>query len=346
MSLHVDLEVPGRGLRARLDLAPGRTLALVGPNGAGKSSVLAAVAGALRTDRGEVRLDDRVLSRSLPGARHVHVPPHGRRVAMLGQDPHLFGHLTALGNVAFPLRAHGVARREAREEAGRLLAELGAGELAHRRPAQLSGGQQQRVAIARALAARPDLLLLDEPMAALDVEAAPAIRELLRRALEGRAAIVVTHDVLDALTLADEIAVLEGGAVHEQGPTQAVLSRPRSAFAARFVGLELLRGTADGDGLRLASGEIVAGRRTEGAVPGTAALAALRPSAVTLVAEGGLPRTVLALEPRGDLVRVRTEDLQADLSPATIAEQGVRPGSSVHLHVPAPAVTIYPAEER
>lgn len=361
MSLHVEAQAPERGLDLALDLPAGRTLAIVGPNGAGKSSLLALLGGDLRPARGEVVLGGRVLTSVRPGGRTVQVPAHARRVATLGQEAHLIPHLTALGNVAFPLRARRVPRRDSRARAHELLAEVGAADLADRRPGQLSGGQQQRVAIARALAADPELLLLDEPMSALDVDAAAEIRALLPRFLEGRSAVIVTHDVLDAITMAHDVLVLEDGEVRDRGPTADLLARPRTAFAARFAGLALLRGQADAGpagapgaaqdaALRLPTGELISGRRRGDLRAGDPALAALRPAAVTLAPSTGdrtagtvLARTVTGLEPRGDLVRVRTADLEADLAPEAVAAGALRPGSPVRLLVPQDAVTIYPA---
>jgi len=161
--------------------------------------------------------------------------PHARRTALLGQEPLLFPHLSALENVAFGPRSAGTPHATARRDAQQWLDEVGVGELSARRPAQLSGGQAQRVAVARALAAGPALLLLDEPLAALDVAVLPALRQTLRRVLADRTAIVVTHDPLDALLLADRVVVLSGGRVVEQGTSSEVLSRPRSPFAARMT---------------------------------------------------------------------------------------------------------------
>lgn len=336
MSLSLRAVVPERGVDLELTVADGETLALIGPNGAGKSTVLSLISGDLHPARGEIVLDERVLT----GGR-TRVPPYLRKVTTLSQDPVLFPHLTALGNILFALRAQGMPRARARQEADHRLAELGIPELAARRPAQLSGGQAQRVAIARALAADPRLLLLDEPMAALDIDVAPALREQLRRFLADRTAIVVTHDVLDALTLADRIAVLEEGRLVEHGATAEVLSRPRTAFSARFAGLNLVTGRWDGTALTLPDGTRLAAR-TE--LPhGAEVHAAFRPSAVQLAGAGGIPRTVLSLAPSGDLVRIRTEDLSADLPPQEIAARHLGPGSPVHLEVPAEAVTTYRA---
>lgn len=217
--LAVDLEVP-----------PGGVLALLGPNGSGKSTLLDCLAGLVRPQRASIVLGGRALDG---------LPPHARTVGLLSQDPLLFPHLSVLENVAFAPRSEGVARAEARRAALHWLSEVDAGALADRKPAQLSGGQAQRVAVARALASRPELLLLDEPLAALDVDAAPAMRALLRRVLRAgdsaRAALLVTHDPLDALELADEVLVLADGKVVERGPSRAVLTSPRTAFTASLA---------------------------------------------------------------------------------------------------------------
>jgi len=337
MTLHLRAAVAERDVELDLEVAAGETLALVGPNGAGKSTALSLIAGTLHPSSGRVELDGRILADA-----RTWVPPHDRRVTTLSQDPVLFPHLSALGNVIFPLRAQGMPRRRARAEAWARLAELDLADLADRRPSQLSGGQAQRVAIARALAADPRLLLLDEPMAALDVDVAPALREQLRAFLAERTAIVVTHDVLDALALADRVAVLEAGREVDSGPTAEVLSRPRSAFAARLAGLNLVTGRWDGRQIRLTGGEGVPARSD--LAPDTEVLAAFRPAAVRLVhREDGLPRTVRTLAPHGDLVRVRTEDLAADLTPQEVAARHLEPGSRVRLAVPAADVTTYRA---
>lgn len=225
-ALHLRAVIAQRGIDVTLDVDAGETVALTGPNGAGKSSLLGVIAGLLRPDEGEVRLDGRVLDAT---------PPHARGIALLAQDPLLFPHMSVLTNVAFAPRARGVRRREADEIALRHLTEVGAETLAARRPAEISGGQAQRVAVARALAAEPELLLLDEPMASLDVDVRPALRQTLRTALEDRTAIIVTHDAADARALADRVVVIEHGRIVEEGPTERVLSDPQSGFAVRLV---------------------------------------------------------------------------------------------------------------
>ncbi|MEX0427651.1 sulfate/molybdate ABC transporter ATP-binding protein [Nocardioides sp. DS6] len=345
--LHVRALVRNRDVDLELDVAAGETVAVLGPNGAGKSTLLSVLAGLLRPDEGTVVLGGRPLDGT---------PPHARGIALLAQDPLLFPHLTALDNVAFAPRARGVRRGPARSAAHRHLDAVGVGHLAARKPAQLSGGQAQRVAVARALAAEPDLLLLDEPMAALDVDVAPALRQLLRSVLADRTALIVTHDVLDALLLADRVVVLEGGRIVEQGPTQQVLATPRSAFAARLAGLDLVPGTWNGEVLVAPSGLTVAGLAEADLSPGDAVAALFRPSSVGVFASppGGSPRnhvevTVGDLEPLGDRVRVRAVEqaaagvrLAADVTPAAVAELGLAPGVRVTFAVKATEVAIYP----
>lgn len=352
-SLVLSVAVPGRGLDVALEVARGETLALLGPNGAGKSTLLAVAAGLLRPYDGTVALGDRVLSQVDAGRTQVWVPPHRRRVGLLDQRPLLFPHLSVLDNVAFGPRSAGAGRRASRATARARLADVGLAELADRPATDLSGGQAQRVAIARALAAAPDLVLLDEPLAALDVDVAPALRHLLRDVLAERTCLVATHDVLDVLLLADRVAVVQDGRVVEQGPTGEVLARPRSAFAARLAGLDLVRGTWRRDHLVTAGGATVHGL-THGDPPaeGAPATAVFRPSAVSVYLEpvSGSPRnafaaTVTTIEPRGDLVRVGASDghltLRADVTPGAVADLRLAPGTPVHLSVKATEVSVY-----
>ena len=340
--LLVEADVAERDVAVTLRIEPGETVALLGPNGGGKSTLLGVVAGTLRDGRSRVVLDERVLA-----GPATWVAPHGRGIGLLAQDPLLFPHLTALGNVAFGPRSGGAARRAADDTARAWLTRVGCQALASRRPAQLSGGQAQRVAIARALAADPSVVLLDEPMAALDVDARPALRQLLRDVLRERTAVIATHDVLDALLLADRVVVLDGGRVVEDGPTAEVLARPRSAFAARVAGLNLLAGRWAGG--VLVGERSVAGRSPEGLDEGAEAVAAFRPSAVSVHrrAPEGSPRnawpvTVEALEPQGDQVRVRANGLSALVTAQAVVELELAPGAPVFFVVKAAEVEVYP----
>lgn len=344
MTLELTATVADRDMDVSIEVAEGETVALLGPNGAGKSTVLAVAAGTLRPDRGRVVLG----GRELTGER-TFVPPHSRRVALLAQDPLLFPHLSVADNVAFGPRSLGHGRRAARETAGRWLAEVDAADLAERHPGEISGGQAQRVAVARALAAEPRLLLLDEPMAALDVAVAPALRQTLRRVLAHRTVVLVTHDVLDALLLADRVVVLDGGRVVEDGPSAEVLSRPRSPFAARIAGLNMVTGTWRDGAVLGSDGVEIRGLAAEaGPAAGERVVAVFRPSAVSVFREapGGSPRNSLAvtvtdLEPHGDQVRVRAGHLAADVTVQSAAELDLTPGVRVVFAVKANEVSVY-----
>src|SRR6185503_4667753 len=226
--IEVRAVVESRGLDLEFNVAAGEVLAILGPNGSGKSTTLHVIAGLVRPDRGHVRVGQRLLTDTATG---VHVDTYDRRVGLLIQDPLSFPHLNVTRNVAF-------APRSSRAAAAHWLTEVDAAELADRMPRQLSGGQAQRVALARALAAEPDVLLLDEPLAGLDVSTASAMRKLLRHTLaeNGRSAVLITHDVLDVLTLADRVLIIESGRIAETGDAAQVLATPRSRFGARFRG--------------------------------------------------------------------------------------------------------------
>lgn len=348
MSLEFSATVAQRGFEVSADLAEGQTLAVLGPNGAGKSTFMAVVAGLLRPDQGRVDLNGRTLTSIGHGAA-IHVPPHARRTALLGQEPLLFPHLSSIDNVAFGPRSRGVSRTVAKSTAQHWLDEVGVGDLADRRPSQLSGGQAQRVAVSRALAADPDLLLLDEPMAALDVAVLPALRQTLRRVLADRTVVIVTHDPLDALLLADEVIVLEAGRVVETGSSTEVLTRPRSPFAARLAGLNLLTGIWRDGHVAIADGRDVTGA-IEGEPPGLgqAVVATFRPHSVSVFREpvAGSPRntfqvTVTEVEPRAELIRIRAGDLAADITVQAAADLELQPGDSVVFSVKATEVTVY-----
>lgn len=346
--LSVRARVDERDVDVSLEVAAGETVALLGPNGAGKSTVLSVLTGLVRPSAGRVELGGRLLTSYDDGAR-VDVAPHRRRIALLAQEPLLFPHLSVLDNVAFGLRAAGVARPDARRRAQEWLDTVGIGDLGERRPSQVSGGQAQRAAVARALAAEPDLLLLDEPMAALDVEVTPALRQTLRRVLAERTCVIVTHDVLDALLLADRVVVLEGGRVVEEGPSREVLTRPRSAFAARLAGLNLVLGRWS-DGALVGERLALTGRLSgEPPAEGAAVVAVFRPTAVSVYREAphGSPRNVVPVdveqvEPLGDLVRVSGGGLAADITAPAAAELELVPGDRVHLSVKATEVDVYP----
>jgi molybdate transport system ATP-binding protein len=371
--LRADLHVTRGGFALDLELSvgAGEVVALVGPNGAGKTTTLRALAGLLRPDRGSVVLGGRTLDREL-AADPIWTPPHRRSVAVVFQDYLLFPHLTVLDNVAFGPRAAGLRRPAARQSAHEWLRRMDAADLASLRPAQLSGGQAQRVALARALATGPDLLLLDEPLAALDARTRLSVRGELRRhlAVFDGATIVITHDPTDAAVLADRLVVIEFGRLVQQGTPAEVARRPRTDYVARLVGLNLLSGramgsAADGD-IRLSDGTVLfAGRSSAtGAV-----YAAFRPAAVSIWPERpeGSPRNiwpveVVGLEPYGDGVRVeldrislpvgangpagrggvQSETVIAEVTPAAVADLDLVPGRRVWASIKASEIEVYP----
>ena len=350
MGLTFEARLDARGFDVALELGDHERLAVLGPNGAGKSTLLGVLAGTVRPDAGHAELDGEALFDLRTGRWPA---PHRRRVGLLAQDPLLFPHLDVLANVAFGPRAAGTPRRAAEATAREHLRSVEAEELATRRPGQLSGGQAQRVAVARALATDPRLLLLDEPLAALDVTVAPLVRRVLRSVLVGRTTVLVTHDLLDTLLLSDRVAVLEAGRMVETGPTADVLRHPRTSFTAHLAGLNLVLGTADRDGVRTPAGLHV-GAGTSGVAVGAPVAAVFAPNAVSVFAEPphGSPRTVLParvdeLVPCGDEVRVTTTTttgatVTASVTPASVGELDLYPGRDVFLAVKATAVTVYP----
>ncbi|WP_024818186.1 sulfate/molybdate ABC transporter ATP-binding protein [Arthrobacter sp. 31Y] len=355
MNFELQASLRARNFEMSLSLKDGETVAILGPNGAGKSTLLGVIAGLLRPDSGSARIGDKELF-NLDGGTHLWNPPHLRGTALLAQEALLFPHLNALDNVAFGPRSAGASTAAARETAHHWLEEVDAANLAKRKPAQLSGGQAQRVAVARALAAEPELLLLDEPMAALDIHAAPLLRRVLKRVLQDRKAIIVTHDVLDAYMLADRVIVVEKGQIAEEGPTRQVLERPRSHFAAGLAGLNLVTGTITEDGITTPDGRVFAGHHDSdwSPSPGQAGVAAFPPSSVSVFLgdvhgspRNSFPVTITDLEPHGDQIRVRAGDpaqaLSADITPAASADLGLVPGMDVRFVVKSALVSVYPA---
>ncbi|MET9963567.1 ABC transporter ATP-binding protein, partial [Streptomyces sp. NPDC006326] len=329
--------------RLSLSAEPGTTIAVVGENGAGKTTLLRALLGLTPRAHAVLRLGDTDVTA---------LPPHRRQVAWVPQDGALFPHLTALANTAYGLRARRVPRAEACREAQLWLDRLGVGHLAARKPAQLSGGQAQRVALARALAARPRLLLLDEPLAALDQTTRAHVRHTLRTHLAGFGGVclVVTHDPVEAVSLADRVLVLCDGRALQDAPPAEVSRHPRSPWVARMLGRNAWPGTASADGLALASGGrlVVAEALPEGAE----ALAIIAPEAVSLHRDrpAGSPRNVWPGAVReitavGSRLRVlvgspEAPDLVAEITPEAAAELGLADGTKVWTSVKATEVTL------
>jgi molybdate transport system ATP-binding protein len=337
-------------LDVALRAAPGEVVALLGPNGAGKTTLLRCVAGLQPLDGGRIVLDGAVLDEPAAG---VFVPPERRPVGVVFQDYLLFPTMTALENVAFGLRARGTGRHQARAAARAWLERVGLGDHAGHQPRQLSGGQQQRVALARALATEPRLLLLDEPLAALDVGTRSEVRRDLRRHLGGFAGVrlLVTHDPVDAHALADRVVVLEGGRVSQAGTLAQVTAHPRSRYVAELVGVNLLAGDLHHGVLTIPGGGVLVVADLE--VADGPALAAVRPQAIALHPDQphGSPRncwpaTVAEIDQHGDRVRVRLDGalpVTAEITPAALAELGLLPGAPVWASVKATEVVAYPS---
>ena len=328
----------------------GETVALLGPNGSGKTTILRICAGLQPLGSGRVVLGGEVLDEP---ATATFVAPQQRPIGVVFQDYLLFPHLTVLENVAFGLRARGGAKSEARRRAEGWLDRLEIAEFARRRVTELSGGQRQRVALGRALVTEPALLLLDEPLAALDVGTRNSVRRELRRHLRGFEGVrlLVTHDPLDAHALADRVIVLEAGRITQSGTLAQVTAHPRSRYVADLVGINLLEGTMRDGALRLADGaELVT---ADAALADGAAFAAIRPQAISLHHDrpSGSPRniwsaTVAELDHHADRVRVRLDGplpLTAEITPAALAELGLHPGDSVWASVKATEITTYEA---
>jgi len=350
MSLQLDVHLRRGALELDVAFVVGdsETVAIVGPNGAGKSSLLAAVAGLLPIERGHVTCAGTVFDGGVGGP---FVPPEQRQAGVVFQDLLLFPHLSALDNVAYGLRRRGVPRGEARARALAWLQRVDIAAHAASRPAMLSGGQAQRVALARALAASPRLLLLDEPLSAVDASARLALRRDLRAHLDAFAGprLLVTHDAVDAFALADRIVVLEQGRVVQSGGVAEICSRPRSRYVADLVGLNLFRGSVRGGVLQLAEGAaLVVPTGSDGEV-----IATVHPRAVALfrTRPDGTPRNVwpapiTGIESAGDRMRVRLGGvlpLVAEVTPLAVAELRLGVGGEVWVALKATEIDVQPA---
>jgi molybdate transport system ATP-binding protein len=350
MTLEADIHsaVDGFALDLELSIAGGEVVALLGPNGAGKTSTIRALAGLLPLRGGRVLLNDRVLE---DVSAHVRLAPERRPISVVFQDYLLFPHLSVLENVAFGLRSRGVAKPAAQRKAQEWLERVGLAAFAQQKPGALSGGQAQRVALARAMAPQPALLLLDEPMAALDASTRVELRRELRRELESFDGIrlLVTHDPLEAMALADRLVVVEQGRLLQSGSPMEVTQRPRSRYVADLVGVNLFHGEAGGHVVALAEG----GSLTTAAATDGHVFAVVHPKSVALyrTRPDGTPRNVwearpIDLDVLGDRVRVRLSgrpSIVAEVTPAAVRELGLDRGESVWAAVKATEVEVYPA---
>jgi molybdate transport system ATP-binding protein len=326
-----------------LEITQGHTVALLGPNGAGKSSAVLALAGLLPLDAGRIVLNGRTLDDPAAG---VFVPPEQRHIGVVFQDYLLFPHLSVAHNVAFGLRDR--RRADALDRASAWLRRLDLDELADRKPRDLSGGQAQRVALARALITEPDLLLLDEPLAALDVSTRAELRRTLADYL-GRfpgPRLLITHEPAEAFLLADEIHVVENGTITQVGTADDIRLRPRTRYIADLAGSNLISGSAARGLVMVGEHRLHVGDTTlVGAV-----LATIHPRAVSLHRRRpeGSPRnvwetTVRRIEHYGDRVRLQTGDplpLAVEVTPGAEKALALREGSWVWVSIKATEIGV------
>lgn len=362
-SVELVAKLPERSIdNARLEVRPGQFLTLIGPNGCGKSTLCLMIAGLLRT-QGYLKIADKTLDE--PGWHGTFVSPGKRPVALLAQNPGIFTHMSVLDNVAFGPRCQGQGRRRARQRAWQELHAVGASHLAYRQGGELSGGQAARVALARALATSPQVLVLDEPMAALDVQARSQLRARIRERTRTRAitVVMVSHDLVDIASLSDAVAVMDAGKLITQGPTTEILSTPSTEFVASLTGASLLNGTLAGDeatprlklgqGLSLRLAQWPQANADEPAWQvGAKAVALINSDAIALYPQQpkGSPRNVIpvsvsSLDGDGAVVSLslRLADgqrLRTRLTAAAIAELGIQVGTSLFAVIKATAITL------
>lgn len=337
------------GFTVDLDIAarPGETIGLLGPNGAGKSTTLRTLAGLLSLTAGRLTLDGQLLDSA---DENIFIPPERRPVAVVFQDYLLFPHLTVLENVAFGLRAGGVPRRDARARANAALQRLGMSGYADARPGSLSGGQSQRIALERALITGPRLLLLDEPLAALDASTKIEVRSDLKEHLARftGVTVLVTHDPLDAMVLADRLVILQDGNAVQSGTPGEIARHPRTDYVANLVGVNLHRGTSDGTVVSLdAGGHLTVASTHHGPV-----LAAFSPNAVSLHVErpvgsarNSWPVRIRGMENHGLTTRIDLAgppDVLADITPAAVADLDLTRGSRLWAQLKASEIRVYP----
>jgi molybdate transport system ATP-binding protein len=333
-ALELDIAVALRSFELGVSLSVGaETVALVGPSGAGKSTVLRAIAGLRRPDRGRIALGERAW---FDAAAKIDLPPERRSVGLVFQEYALFPHMTVRANVGFGGRAR----------VDELLDRLGIAHLAGERPGALSGGERQRVAVARALARDPQVLLLDEPLSALDAHTRAVVRGELQDVLAALAlpALVVTHDFRDAAALADRVGVIVDGRLRQEGSAAQLVAHPADAFVASFTGGNLLLGHSDGGvEVVLDSGPVV--RASEAAPPGRVGVA-VYPWEIGVALQAphdgvnALLGAVHGLAPEGGRVRMRVGDVVVERPAEEVERLTLASGMAAWATFPPEAVRI------
>ncbi|HUF97371.1 MAG TPA: ABC transporter ATP-binding protein [Ilumatobacter sp.] len=352
LSAQIGLQLGALDLQVDFEVQPGELLALLGPNGAGKSTVLRCLAGLAPIDSGEIRIDGTIVDNPVTDTL---VEPEDRSVGFVFQNYLLFEHLSVLENVAFGLRARRtpkVSKAKARSVANDWLGRVGLADYAHQRPGTLSGGQAQRAALARCLATNPRLLLLDEPLAALDAGTRATVRRDLRRFLEtfDGMRVLVTHDPVDAYALADRVAILDAGRIVQIGTLAEVTAHPRSRYVADLVGVNLVAGTVAGGVLSTASGATV----VIADAPDGPSFAMIRPHSVALArvpADGSSTRNawrgvIVDIDRLGDRVRVGMAGqlpLTAEITTGALDALALQPGEDIVASVKATDIEVYPS---
>jgi molybdate transport system ATP-binding protein len=349
LSATIELRLGTLDLRVELDVKAGELVALLGPNGSGKTTVLRCLAGLAPIDNGHITIDGTVVD---DPSTETFVEPEQRSIGLVYQNYLLFDHMTVLENVAYGLRARKIPKSQARGIARQWIDRVGLGEYAALRPRALSGGQAQRAALARALATNPRLLLLDEPLAALDAGTRSLVRRDLFRHLEtfDGMRILVTHDPVDAYALADRVAIIDGGCIVQTGTLAEVSAHPRSRYVADLVGVNLVSGTiSNGVLTNQAGANVIIAAELAGP-----AFAVIRPNSISLGNESPASSsvrnvwngTIGDIDRLGDRVRVSIMGvlpLTAEITVAALDALQLRPGDEIYASVKATDIDVYPA---
>jgi molybdate transport system ATP-binding protein len=337
-------------LDAEIEVNEGEVVALLGPNGSGKTTLLRCLAGLTPIDEGRIAIDGVVVDEP---AAAIFIEPEDRSIGFVHQNYLLFDHMTVLENVAYGLRASRMPKANARAIAAGWLDRVGLAQHGSQRPHSLSGGQAQRAALARTLATNPRLLLLDEPLAALDAGTRSTIRRELIRHLEtfDGMRILVTHDPVDAYALADRVAIVDAGRIVQTGTLAEVSAHPRSRYVADLVGINLVSGNIRGNVLTTSSGaDVVVAADLEGA-----AFAVVRPNSISLVKGAPQPGSsarnlwsgvigeVDFLADRARVTIVGTLPLIAEVTAEAVEALQLRPGDPIYATAKATEIDVYPA---